>query len=74
MTPLILALDTTHEHGSIAIARGGTVVEEVALYAPNGFGHVLYGALAGLLERHGIALAEVDLFAAASGPGSSASR
>jgi tRNA threonylcarbamoyladenosine biosynthesis protein TsaB len=70
VTPLILAVDTTTEHGSIALARGVEVLEEVALHAPTGFAQVLYGALRELLDRHGATVAEVECFAAASGPGS----
>lgn len=70
MTPLILAVDTTSEHGSIALARGADVIEEVALHGPTGFGHVLYGAMQELLARHGVELRKVECFAAASGPGS----
>lgn len=70
MTPLILALDTTHEHGSLALARGAQVLEEVAIHAPSGFGHVLYGCLSELVARHGWTVADIDRFAAASGPGS----
>lgn len=69
MTPLILAVDTTSEHGSVALARGAEVVEEVALHAPTGYAQVLYGALEELLARHELTVAEVDCFAAASGPG-----
>ena len=70
MTPLILAVDTTGGHGSIALARGAEVVEEMAISAPTGFAHVLYGCVRELLERNGVGLGEVDCFAAASGPGS----
>jgi tRNA threonylcarbamoyladenosine biosynthesis protein TsaB len=66
----VLAVDTTHEFGSLALLDGGNVVEEVLLHAPEGFGQVLYGHLAGLLERHGRGIPDVDVFAAASGPGS----
>jgi tRNA threonylcarbamoyladenosine biosynthesis protein TsaB len=68
--PLILAIDTTHEYGSLALARGMDILEEVEIHAPTGFAQVLYGALGGLLERQGVSVAEVDRFAAASGPGS----
>lgn len=70
MTPLLLAVDTTHEYGSLALVRGAETVEEVSLHAPDGFAHVLYPRLAELLARHGLRAAEVDCFAAASGPGS----
>ena len=70
MTELILALDTTHEFGSLALAAGEETIEEVLLHAPAGFGHVLYGHLGQLLARHGVTPAAIDCFAAASGPGS----
>jgi len=68
--PLVLAVDTTHEFGSLALAAGEDTVEEVLLHAPSGFGHVLYGHLGQLLARHGVTPAAIDCFAAASGPGS----
>ena len=70
MNPLILAIDTTHECGSLALARGEELVEEVLLRAPGGFAHVIYEHLAQLLGRHGVTPSMVDCFAAASGPGS----
>jgi tRNA threonylcarbamoyladenosine biosynthesis protein TsaB len=68
--PLILAVDTTHEHGSLALARGGETLEEVALHAPAGFAHVIYEHLKTLLDRPGVTVNQIDCFAAASGPGS----
>jgi len=70
VNPLILAIDTTHECGSLALARGEELIEEIVLSAPGGFAHVIYGHLAQLLGRHGATPAMVDCFAAASGPGS----
>jgi tRNA threonylcarbamoyladenosine biosynthesis protein TsaB len=67
---VILAIDTTHEFGSIALMADGELLEERLLRAPDGFGQVLYGHLASLLEGHGRRLEEVECFAAASGPGS----
>jgi len=69
VTPLILAVDTTHTHGSLALARAGDLVEEVAFESPSGFAHVIYGHLEALLNRQGISVDNVDCFAAASGPG-----
>ena len=68
--PLILGVDATREHGSLALLRGGEFVEEVLLHSPSGFAHVLFGELEALLRRHGIAARQIDCFAAASGPGS----
>jgi len=67
---LILAVDTTHEYGSLTLARGAEIIEDVAIHAPGGFAHVIYGHLEGLLSRHGVRLEAVECFAAASGPGS----
>ena len=68
--PCILAVDTTHEFGSLALARGAELIEELPLHAPTGFAHVLYQHLAALLRKHGLTVADIDRFAAASGPGS----
>jgi tRNA threonylcarbamoyladenosine biosynthesis protein TsaB len=70
---LTLALDTTAECGSIALAESSDVTgirEEFLLEAPRGFSMVLFGAIEGLLARHGVTLHDIDLFAGASGPGS----
>jgi tRNA threonylcarbamoyladenosine biosynthesis protein TsaB len=67
---LILAIDTTHEFGSLALLRGAEVLEETLLHSPEGFGQILFGRIAELLARHATQTAEVDCFAAASGPGS----
>ena len=66
---LILAVDTTGEHGSLALLRDGALLEELLLHAPVSYSPVLYESLSGLLARHSVTLAQVDCFAAASGPG-----
>lgn len=65
MKPRILAVDTTHEFGSIALAG-----DVVPLHSPSGFAHVIYPHIRELLERSGVRLDAIDCFAAASGPGS----
>ena len=70
MNDLILALDTTHAFGSVALLRGAEVLEEMLLHAPEGFGRVLFARLSELLDRHGVTVPDMDCFAAASGPGS----
>jgi tRNA threonylcarbamoyladenosine biosynthesis protein TsaB len=67
--PLILAVDTTTEYGSLALVRDGELLEESLLHAPGSFSPVLYEELERLLHRHAVKLADVDCFAAASGPG-----
>jgi tRNA threonylcarbamoyladenosine biosynthesis protein TsaB len=66
----ILAVDTTGEFGSIALVEDDRVIEEVPLHSPDGFGHILFLEIDQLLARHGVAVNELDAFAAASGPGS----
>jgi tRNA threonylcarbamoyladenosine biosynthesis protein TsaB len=70
VNPLILALDTTHEFGSLALLEGRNVVEEMLLHSPDGFGHVLFGHLDQLLDRNGRRVDQIECFAAAAGPGS----
>jgi len=67
---VILAIDTTHEFGSIALLADGELREEMLLHAADGFGHILYGHLARMLERHACRLEDIECFAGASGPGS----
>lgn len=66
----ILSIDTTHEFGSLALLRDDSMIEEMPLHAPDGFGHILYDRLRDLLERHAWRVEEIGCLAAASGPGS----
>jgi tRNA threonylcarbamoyladenosine biosynthesis protein TsaB len=65
----LLSLDATSEFGSLALAEGDRVLEEVALLSPDGFAHVLFDEIERLLARHKIKIMDIDCFAAASGPG-----
>ena len=67
---LTLAVDTTADSGSIALADENGVRDEVPIHAPQGFSHVLFGEIDALLKRQTVSLREVELFAAAAGPGS----
>src|SRR5256885_1031056 len=67
---LTLAIDTTSDFGSIALADDDGVREEVLLHAPQGFSQILFGHIEALLERQNLKLVDVELFAGASGPGS----
>ena len=67
---MILSLDTTGEFGSIALYGDTGLIEEVPLHSPDGYGHVLYGHVKQLLERHGVGIVDIQCFAAAAGPGS----
>ena len=70
MSLCLLALDTTSEFGSIALADAARVIEEVPLHSPEGFAHILFDEIHSLLGRHGLTLDNIGGFAAASGPGS----
>jgi tRNA threonylcarbamoyladenosine biosynthesis protein TsaB len=70
VTPIILAVDTTREFGSVALLRGDELLEEILIHAPEGFGGVLYDHLRHILDRHDVAVNQIACFAAASGPGS----
>ena len=65
----ILAVDTTGDGASIALAEDARVVEEAALESADGFAHVLFGEMEKLLARHGLDWKAIDVFAAAAGPG-----
>jgi tRNA threonylcarbamoyladenosine biosynthesis protein TsaB len=67
---LVLAIDTTTRQGSVALARNGRAV---AVYEGDGavtHGVRLPGDLVRFLQAHDLHIADVDLFAVASGPGS----
>jgi tRNA threonylcarbamoyladenosine biosynthesis protein TsaB len=66
---LILALDTTTGGGSRALWRDG-VLDERAGDASRTHAERLPADLASLVASHGLTLADVDLYAVASGPGS----
>ena len=70
MSRLLLAIDTTGEYGSLALAEDGRVLEEVPLHSPDGFGHILFVEIERLLARHHCKITDVLGFAVAAGPGS----
>jgi tRNA threonylcarbamoyl adenosine modification protein YeaZ len=65
----ILAIDTTTELGSIALAQDDRILEQVSLRSPDGFSQILFGQLEALLQRHGLTWRDLEGFAAAAGPG-----
>jgi tRNA threonylcarbamoyladenosine biosynthesis protein TsaB len=66
----ILAVDTTGETASIALVDQGRLIQEMRLDSPDGFAHILFGAIEQLLEKQAWSLRDIDVFASASGPGS----
>jgi tRNA threonylcarbamoyladenosine biosynthesis protein TsaB len=67
---ITLALDTTTRTGGCAVLRGDDVLADVAGDAARTHAERLPGDLMAVLERAGLALPDVDLFAVATGPGS----
>jgi len=67
---LVLALDTTTAAGSAAVAEDGNVVELAPIDPSAPVATQVPGVLAALLDRQRMALADIDVFAVATGPGS----
>ena len=67
---LVLGLDTTTRQGSAALVRDGVLLGTMSGDAMRAHGERLPGDLIQLLKAHASRLADVDLFAVASGPGS----
>jgi tRNA threonylcarbamoyl adenosine modification protein YeaZ len=67
---LTLALDTTTKTSSCAVARDGIVLCEQAGDGSKPQAERLPGDLIALLAHAGLSLADIDLFAVATGPGS----
>jgi tRNA threonylcarbamoyladenosine biosynthesis protein TsaB len=66
----LLAIDTTSDHGSLALLSDAILVEETAIHSPDGFAHVIFQEIEALLKRHGLDINQIEGFASASGPGS----
>ena len=68
---IVLAIDTTADTGSVCLldSQSGELSSH-AIEAPDGFGHVLFNEIRRVLDERGLMAFDVDLFAAASGPGS----
>ena len=67
---LALALDTTTRTGGVALVADDRIVEERVGDPLREPAERLPGEPLALLQAHGVALASIDLFAVASGPGS----
>jgi len=69
-TPLALALDTSHERGSVAVSRGRKVLSEILFDASDTHSATLMPAVDACLRFAKASLADVELIAVVSGPGS----
>jgi len=66
----VLAVDTTTERGSVALAEDDTVRGEVRLLSPAGHSKRLLPAVDFLLGALGLRPADIEAFAVTTGPGS----
>jgi tRNA threonylcarbamoyladenosine biosynthesis protein TsaB len=66
----VLALDTTTRSGSVALIADDAVVDEQAGDGARAQVERLPGELIALASAHNLTIADIDLFAVASGPGS----
>ncbi len=68
--PLILAIDTATRSGSVALALGSEILSSAEGNASESHSISLLEAIENILQQIGVKLSDIDLFAAASGPGS----
>src|SRR5262245_11488713 len=66
----VLALDTTTRAGSVALVDGDCIVDEQSGDASRTHAERMPAEILAILAARGRTLADVDLFAVASGPGS----
>ena len=66
----VIALDTTTRYGSVALVDDERVVDECAGNGAQTDAQRLPGEIVAMAETHGLTLADIDLYAVASGPGS----
>ena len=67
---IVLAIDTCDSRGSVAVLKGDAVVGSATHETAEDYSSWLLPAVEGVLRGSGIRIADVDLYAAASGPGS----
>ena len=68
--PLMLALDTSHQRGSVAVSRGGDVLSEILFDASDTHSATLLPSVDACLAAAKVSLRDVELIAVVSGPGS----
>jgi tRNA threonylcarbamoyladenosine biosynthesis protein TsaB len=66
----VIALDTTTRTGSVALVEDDRIVDERPGDGARTHAQRLPAEITALIDAHGIAMADVDLYAVASGPGS----
>jgi len=69
-SPIVLAIDASHQRGSVAVCRGEEVLAELLFDASDTHSATLLPGVDACLASAKIALGDVGLFAVVSGPGS----
>ena len=65
---IVLAVDTSSEHGSLALARDTGLLEEVAL-PPGRYSATLHAEIVGSLLHSGLTIQDISGYAVTTGPG-----
>jgi tRNA threonylcarbamoyladenosine biosynthesis protein TsaB len=68
--PIVLALDTSHQRGSVAVCRGEEILSEILFDASDTHSATLLPGVDACLASAKVALSAVGLFAVVYGPGS----
>src|SRR5437016_5910882 len=68
--PLILAIETATRAGSVALSRGTEILSSAEGNAAESHSLSLLETVENILQQVGVELSDIDLFAAACGPGS----
>src|SRR2546427_7376962 len=68
--PLILAIETATRAGSVALSRGTEILSSAEGNAAESHSISLLESVENILQQAGVKLSDIDLFAAACGPGS----
>lgn len=68
--PIVLALDTSHQRGSVAVSRGEEILSEILFDASDTHSATLLPGVDACLASAKTAFSDVELFAVVCGPGS----
>src|SRR5262245_34445670 len=66
----VLAVDTSSERGSVCVTDGGQILGEIRLASSVQYSERLFRSVEFIFQHLPLRLSDIDLFAAARGPGS----
>jgi tRNA threonylcarbamoyladenosine biosynthesis protein TsaB len=67
---ILLGIDTSSLHGSVAIVQDGSILFELHVDPPKSFSQKIFGAISRALDQTGTDLSQFDAIAVTVGPGS----